>query len=265
MKLVTKGSFYFFSPHFWNLRKEHHKAFVLAESYAFCCHITDCNVKKSNTKNPSSQKDKPVIKISYIIRMDKQYYFHTKHSWKITESQNYDLMIPSFRILFTFSDAWKIKAPRFLLHTLPLNGEAHQCHYFSHHWDGQRDASDISKQQSKVTGVRTHIPHWVNNNLNLQQGTATWKSKALCVLDINYSLDTSYQMSIQSIFSREMSVSLSIVFCLYGKQTLVNSNWFDKSFVAPPRTGAKKENQNPNNFGLWAPVCQCYFLLGIDQ
>lgn len=39
--------------------------------------------------------------MSYIIRMDKLYYFHTKHSWKITELQNYDLMIPSFRILFT--------------------------------------------------------------------------------------------------------------------------------------------------------------------
>lgn len=41
---------------------------------------------------------------------------------------------------------------------------------------------------------------------------ATGKSKALCVLDINYSLDNSFQMPIQSIFSREMSVNLSIVF-----------------------------------------------------
>lgn len=144
--------------------------------------------------------------------MNKQYHFHTKHSWKITELQNYHLMILSFRILFTLSHAWKIQALRLLLHTLPLNNEAHQCCYFSHHWDEQRDASDISKQQSKVTGVRTHIPHWVNNNLNLEQGMATGKSKALCVLDINYSLDISFQMPIQSIFSREMSVNLSIVF-----------------------------------------------------
>lgn len=70
--------------------------------------------------------------MSYIIRMDKLYYFHTKHSWKINELQIYDLMTPSFRILFTLSDAWKIKVPRLLLHTQP-DGKTHQCHYFSHH------------------------------------------------------------------------------------------------------------------------------------
>lgn len=60
--------------------------------------------------------------MSYYIRMDKVYYFHNKHSWKISELQKYDLMIPSFTILFTLSDAWKIKVPRPLLHT-QLNGE----------------------------------------------------------------------------------------------------------------------------------------------
>lgn len=70
--------------------------------------------------------------MSYIIRMEKLYYFHTKHSWKISEFQNYDLMISSFRILFTLLDAWKIRAPRPLLH-MQLNGKTHQCHYFSCH------------------------------------------------------------------------------------------------------------------------------------
>lgn len=55
--------------------------------------------------------------MSYYIRMDKVYYFHNKHSWKISELRKYDLMILSFTILFTLSDAWKIKAPRPLLHT----------------------------------------------------------------------------------------------------------------------------------------------------
>lgn len=55
--------------------------------------------------------------MSCIIRMYKLHYFPTKHSWKRSELQSYGLMISSFRILVTPSDAWKTKAPKPLLDT----------------------------------------------------------------------------------------------------------------------------------------------------
>lgn len=62
--------------------------------------------------------------MSSIIRMYKLYYIHTKHGWKRSELQSYGLMISSFRILVTLSDAWKTKAPNLCLtHT----SETNQC------------------------------------------------------------------------------------------------------------------------------------------
>lgn len=107
--------------------------------------------KKVNTKNPWSQKDKLAIKMSCIIRMYKLYYFHTKHNWKRSELQSYGLMLSSFRIPVTLSDAWKTKAPKPLLDTQQWDTLVPVVWWAQTHLN--------IKRQSKVTGIRLSIPY----------------------------------------------------------------------------------------------------------